>query len=83
MKKLILFVTALTIATSAFAQKDGKIACAVMPDHKVDMAKATKGKMFADHKGRRYFFCCAGCVPAFKKDPAKYSKAPSIPSPKK
>ncbi|MCC7433284.1 MAG: YHS domain-containing protein [Methanoregulaceae archaeon] len=54
-----------------------------MSDHKVNIAKATKEKMFADYKGRRYFFCCAGCKPAFSKDPAKYAKAPSIPTPKK
>jgi len=25
-----------------------------------------------DHNGRRVYFCCAGCVGTFKKDPAKY-----------
>lgn len=59
-----------------------EIACPVMPDHKVNIADATKTKMFADYKGRRYFFCCAGCVPAFKANPAKYAKGPSIPTPK-
>jgi len=58
------------------------IACAVMPDDKVDIAKATKDHMYADYKGRRYFFCCGGCPESFKKDPAKYSKAPSIATPK-
>lgn len=83
MKKLILLVVSVAVAASSFAgQKGGKIACAVMPDHKLDIAKATKDKMFADYKGRRYFFCCAGCPAAFKKDPAKFAKAPSIPTPK-
>jgi YHS domain-containing protein len=28
--------------------------------------------VFVDWKGRRVFFCCAGCKPDFQKDPAKY-----------
>ncbi len=30
--------------------------------------------IYADHAGKRVYFCCAGCVDAFKKDPAKYIK---------
>jgi len=58
------------------------IPCPVMKNSKVDIAKATKIKMFADYKGRRYFFCCAGCPEAFKANPAKFAKLPSIPTPK-
>ena len=91
MKKIILLSLAVVaLATTGFAQKPPKvvkapteIACAVMPAHKLNIAKATKDKMFADHKGRRYFFCCAGCPGAFKADPAKYAKNPSIPIPAK
>jgi hypothetical protein len=28
--------------------------------------------IFVDHEGRRVYFCCAGCVKAFKEDPARY-----------
>lgn len=31
-------------------------------------------KMFADHDGKRVYFCCGGCPAKFKKDPAKYVK---------
>ena len=35
-----------------------------------------KGKidkqLFVDHAGKRIYVCCAGCIPAVKKDPAKY-----------
>lgn len=31
-------------------------------------------KFFADHEGRRVYFCCAGCVEPFKKDPEKFVK---------
>lgn len=29
---------------------------------------------FADHDGKRIFFCCPGCDETFQKDPAKYIK---------
>lgn len=65
------------------AKNPKTINCPVMKMSKVDIAKATKSKMFADYKGRRYFFCCAGCPEAFAANPAKFAKAPSIPTPKK
>lgn len=81
MNKALIVLASVVIAGSAFAGEK-TISCAVMKGSKVDIAKATKSKMFADYKGRRYFFCCAGCPEAFKKDPAKYSKNASIPTPK-
>ena len=30
--------------------------------------------VFADHAGKRVYFCCPGCSGAFEKDPAKYVK---------
>lgn len=66
------------------AKAPTKISCAVQEGDMIDVADATKKHMYADYKGKRYFFCCAGCPDAFKKDPAKYAKtAPSIPTPKK
>jgi YHS domain-containing protein len=29
-------------------------------------------EIYADHEGKRVYFCCKGCIAAFKKDPAKY-----------
>ena len=50
----------------------------------VNIATATKKKLFSDYKGRRYYFCCPGCPAMFKKNPAKYAKKElSIPIPKK
>lgn len=60
-----------------------KIECPIMKGNKVDVAEATAKKMYADYKGNRYYFCCAGCEPEFKKNPAKYAKAPHLPVPKK
>lgn len=36
------------------------------------MGNAINKDIHTDHDGRRVYFCCAGCVEAFKKDPAKY-----------
>jgi len=85
-KYLVTAGLALGIASSATAQ--GKKAapesvhCAVMTSNAVNIKSATAKNMFADYKGRRYFFCCGGCPAAFKKDPAKYAKSESIPTPK-
>lgn len=88
---LLLAGAALTFSAVAFAAPGDKgkakaapteIKCAVMPDHTVKIADATKNKMFADYKGKRYFFCCGGCPGQFKANPAKFAKAESIPTPK-
>ena len=63
--------------------------CAVMPRHAVNVKDATRGKLFADYKGRRYYFCCAGCPASFKANPAKFAKTaqsnpvPAAPKPAK
>lgn len=31
-------------------------------------------KVYADYDGKRIYFCCAGCIPQFKKDPGTYLK---------
>jgi YHS domain-containing protein len=31
--------------------------------------------IFVDYKGKRVYFCCAGCPETFKQDPEKYLKA--------
>ncbi len=94
MKKLsLLALVSLALVGGASAQTKTKkapakapatISCAVMKGDMVNVAKATKAGNFTDYKGRRYFFCCESCPPAFKKEPAKFAKtAPSIPTPKK
>ncbi|MEI8347589.1 MAG: YHS domain-containing protein [Pseudomonadota bacterium] len=30
--------------------------------------------VFTDYKGQRVYFCCAGCIEKFTKDPQKYLK---------
>ncbi len=31
-------------------------------------------EIYADYKGKRIYFCCAGCDAEFKKDPEKFMK---------
>ena len=31
-------------------------------------------KVFADYKGKRVYFCCAGCISKFNKEPEKFVK---------
>ena len=88
MKYLLLAGSAMLLASAVAAEKDEKKAapkelpCAVMKSHKVNLKDATAKKTFTDYKGNRYFFCCAGCAPEFKKNPEKYAKNPSVPTPK-
>lgn len=88
-KLALLSLCVLALGVSAFGQAKKPapaktIKCAVMPSDVVDIAKATKDHLYQDYKGRRYYFCCDSCPAAFKKNPAKYAKAPStaIPKPK-
>jgi YHS domain-containing protein len=88
MKKTLTVIVASLAAASVFAgpakpaKAPTELKCAVMGEHMVNIKKATASKMYADYKGNRYFFCCGGCVTSFKANPAKFAKAPHIPTPK-
>ncbi|TDP94305.1 YHS domain-containing protein [Leucobacter luti] len=47
--------------------------CPVMVGSAVTKATAVAAGLFRDFEGERYYFCCAGCGPAFDSDPAKYA----------
>lgn len=92
-KTILLSGAALALATSAFAAgpkpaakpakgTPAEVHCAVMTSHKVNVKEATAKKAYVDHNGNRYFFCCAGCAPEFKKNPEKFAKSDHIPTPK-
>jgi YHS domain-containing protein len=53
----------LSFAGSVFAAAQTK--CPVMGG---DINK----EIYADHEGKRVYFCCAACLPQFKEDPEKY-----------
>ena len=80
--KKFMFVSVLSLAAVSVSFGQAKpapkaptsVKCAVMTSESVNIAKATKEKMFSDYKGRRYFFCCGGCPGAFKADPANKTR---------
>ena len=70
MKKLILSITviclfSLTLAVLAYAKDQTN--CPVMGGE-------INKEIYADHDGKRVYFCCSMCIDTFKKDPAKYLK---------
>lgn len=44
------------------------------PVNNQPVASYASASDYSDVKGTRYYFCCAGCKPAFDKDPDKYLK---------
>ena len=46
-----------------------------MVGSRVSKTAAEAAGLFRDYRGQRYWFCCAGCGPAFDADPAKYAAA--------
>lgn len=49
--------------------------CPVMPGRFVAKAKAEAKGWVRQFAGRTYWLCCAGCVPKFDADPARYVAA--------
>ena len=82
MKTLFAFLVSASFAFALAVQKPPTTINCAVEGGKVNIAAATKRKMFADYKGNRYFFCCDGCPQAFKANPAKYAKGPHIKTPK-
>lgn len=52
---------------------DDMTTCPVMVGSPVSKKAAEAAGLFRDYEGQRYYFCCAGCGPAFDADPAKYA----------
>jgi YHS domain-containing protein len=63
-----------TIAQAA-ASEDLAV-CPVMGSTIPKAVAETQG-LFRDYNGTRYWFCCAGCGPAFGADPQEYATAPA------
>ena len=45
----------------------------VMVGTPVSKKTAEAAGLYRDFEDERYYFCCAGCGPAFDSDPAKYA----------
>ena len=63
------------VETKQVAEKQSDTASAEKPQTICPIMGGKINKaLFADHDGKRVYFCCAGCQEPFKKDPAKYIK---------
>ena len=60
-----------TPAAKAPVAKTAAITCPVTGDKIADIKDAAGSSTY---KGKTYYFCCAGCKPAFDKNPAKFAK---------
>lgn len=49
--------------------------CPVMAGTPVVKADAEAAGLYRDHKGQRYWLCCASCGPLFDADPDRYTTA--------
>ena len=65
MKKALITLALLTVASLAFAEGKAQTTCPVMGG-KIDKAQ------YADVDGVRVYVCCPGCVAKVKADPEKY-----------
>lgn len=63
----------LTLTTGPGQTDDLVTTCPVMAGTPVVKALAEATGLFRDYEGNRYWFCCAGCGPAFDANPAKYA----------
>jgi YHS domain-containing protein len=52
---------------------DDMTTCPVMVGSPVSKQAAEAKGLYRDYEGERYYFCCAGCGPAFDSDPATYA----------
>ena len=68
MKKTVLTILLLTIATLSFAEGKPQTTCPVMGGQKINKA------LYADVKGYRIYVCCKGCIDVIKADPKKVIK---------
>ena len=76
MKKMIMVILGLVLAlclagagyaAEPLAQSRPQTVCPVLG------GKINKN-VYTDYQGKRVYFCCAGCVEPFKKNPEKYLK---------
>ncbi len=59
-------MTSDTPAVAAVEPPAANTVCPVMEGNPI------RKDLFVDYNGKRVYFCCPGCIPAFKADPGKY-----------
>ena len=64
---ITLFAVGYVLAEGKTVKEDSQTTCPVM-------GGTINKELYADYEGKRVYFCCAGCIPEFQKDPEKYIK---------
>ena len=54
-------------------ENDNTIFCPVMKDMIVNKAEAEKEGLVRVYKGKKYYFCCSGCLTDFDASPEQYA----------
>ena len=70
MKKII----GILIATTVCLCLAVGIACAKPQETCPVMGGKINKSLYADYEGKRVYFCCAGCIAPFNKEPEKFIK---------
>jgi YHS domain-containing protein len=80
-KALILALTLTAFAAGSLWAADAKAPAETKPASQAAtqtkcpvLAGDINKQVYADYKGKRIYFCCAGCDAQFKQDPEKYMK---------
>lgn len=60
-----------------FTNDKGELVCPVSGDV---IASKDAAAGHQDYNGKRYYFCCGACPPAFEKDPDKFAEGKAIAS---
>jgi len=68
MKKLTGIIFAVALCFSLLVGT----ACAKPQEICPVMGGKVNKSLYADHNGKRVYFCCAGCIAPFNKEPEKY-----------
>ena len=68
MKKIIGILIAATFCLSLAVGT----ACAKPQENCPVMGGKINKSLYADHKGKRVYFCCTGCIAPFNKEPEKF-----------
>ena len=74
-------IEGLTLTAGPGQDDDAVTSCPVMAGTPVVKAVAEAIGLFRDYEGNRYWFCCAGCGPAFDAAPAKYAQRSDLSIP--
>jgi YHS domain-containing protein len=78
-KKMMIFVVGMVLAYGVMTEGKAAKSCCGSSVKKAKlqttcpvMGGKINKKLYVDVKGKRIYVCCAGCIAAIKKDPAKY-----------